>query len=144
MQAYLNTLKTSLSKDEKYNYLQLNRTNPVVTYHFHMALYLQHDLVDFILDKIAMKMPSNNLIVSMVRVPIQYLKDENFKNTKGLNFTILIRDSGELAHARHLLQLWTRVIKPFVEANKSVFDNLTFSRLFAFSGPVTNWMCGNY
>jgi len=156
MQAYFATLRNKFRNNSVYNYLNLNRTYPVVTYHFLMALYLQHDMVDSILYNVAEQMTSINSSMTFnasnasdettfLRVPVQYLKDKNFLNTQGLNFTILISNSAELDYARYLIGFWTNVIKPFIEANKNVFDNLppTYSRLFTFTGSVTNGMCGN-
>ena len=147
MLSYFIKLKDTYRNNSKYDYLKLNGKNPVVTYHFLMTLYAQYDLVDLILDKIAVLISpaeQRQILSNIIRVPIQYMNDQNFKQTKGLNFTIVIADMEDLVYARHLIRLWRGVIKPFIGQNTNVFDTkLTFNRLFFFTGTVTSGMCGN-
>jgi len=118
-----------------------------------MALYLHYDLVDMILENVDTQLSLLNtstfskLIANetnSLRISIQYPNDKNFKGTKGLNFTILVSPE-EYHYALYLIDFWKSLMKPFIKANKDIFENLSpaFSRLFTFTGTVTSWMCGN-
>ena len=157
---YLKNLQNGFSTEKKfeilykdfvsYNQIDANRTNPVMSYHFHMAFYPSYELIEAILDKTAKYIflateatSTSRTEPSILRVPIYHLQDGDLKEPE-LQLTIVISNDVEMAYARHLIELWTSVIKPFVGANKNAFDNLSFSRLFMFASIVTPNVCGNF
>lgn len=147
LQSYFIQLQNGLSKRFKsfFDRKIANRTDPVLSYHFHTAFYPQYELVDYITEQIAIQISSVNSSVngsSIIRVPVHHFQGFNVTWYK-LNFTILISNSEELAYAKYLIELWKSVIKPFVRANKNAFDNLTFSRLFFFEPTATPGKVGN-
>ena len=138
---YFNDLNRELASTGKYN--QLNFTHDYLTYHFLMALFVKHHVMEMVFIELDKYLKTNDKFLKY-SFNVTDPNDTNFRGKQGISFNVLIYSEEEYAYAKQLNNFYLSKVKPFLEKNEKKLSSLpeAFSRFYFLNGPTTGWMCG--